>query len=955
LPSTKDVIAFTAPLPAEDVTEVSSGKRAERSITASTCTTCPYCGVGCGVIANVNAGKLVGVRGDPDHPANRGKLCVKGSTLHETAHLTGRLLKPRIDGESVSWSAAIEATARAIGHCRDNYGPDSVAFYVSGQLLTEDYYVANKLMKGFIGSANIDTNSRLCMSSAVAAHKRAFGEDVVPGNYDDILLADLLLVVGANPAWTHPVLYQRRMQSQAEQCHKKMIVIDPRRTVTAGAADLHLPIKPGADAIFFLGLARWLIEQALVDDDFIRDHCEGYDVFAVVLADWSVSRVARETELTKKDLLTAFEWFAQTPRVVTFFSQGINQSSSGVDKGNAIINCHLMTGRIGKPGACPWSITGQPNAMGGREVGGLANQLAAHLALENPTHRQRVQAFWQSPKMAEKQGYTAVELFQKMHAGAVKCIWIMATNPLVSLPDRAFVREALNRCDHVIVSEVLENTDTLAAANICLPAAAWGEKSGTVTNSERCISRQKQFLPLPGAAKPDWLIISEVASALGWQEAFNYKHPVEIFREYAQLTALGNGLPFGRGVDLPRALNLEGLSNLTEAQYNALKPTQWPVREQGRSTARLFVDGRFWTDAGTAQFVPVTPKLPIQQTSVAYPFIVNSGRVRDHWHTMTRTGRSGRLAGHSMEPMAVFHSEDFQNLCLDPQALVQLKSPFGKVLLRPMDSVEQRRGEVFVPIHWNDSVSANAGIGALFGQVVDPLSGQPELKHGVAAVKAVTPQWQASFFSLLPLSRRWLSQWGEYWSLIRLPRGYRTILASLSAPPAGDFLLSQLHAEVLRIGQSQGDQLGAIEETLVFDGLDSLQKNYRAGLFSDDGLLCGLWMGAHLDVQRGASINGLFPSSEGEALVDSLQKIVPRSAVISQNAMDDITDGRIICACFGVSADKIAVAVRDGCTTTNALGEALSCGKGCGTCLPELARVLSDHDDEPVARTGVSA
>ncbi|HUP92454.1 MAG TPA: molybdopterin-dependent oxidoreductase [Solimonas sp.] len=497
--------------------------------------TCPYCGVGCGVLASARE-----VVGDPQHPANAGKLCVKGSALGETLGLEGRLLYPEVEKQRVSWDTALAHVADGFRKMIAEHGPDAVAFYVSGQLLTEDYYVANKLMKGYIGSANIDTNSRLCMSSAVAGHKRAFGEDLVPVSYEDLELADLVVLVGSNTAWCHPILFQRIEAARERRPQMKLVVIDPRRTATCETADLHLPIRPGTDVALFNGLLAFLHEHGVADSGFVERHTQGVEAaLASAQAGSDVAKVARACGLDPAAVSEFFRLFARTPRVVTAFSQGVNQSSSGTDKVNAIINCHLLTGRIGKPGAGPFSITGQPNAMGGREVGGLANTLAAHLDFE-PAHRALVQEFWGSPRIAARPGLKAVDLFGAIHAGQVKAVWIMATNPVVSLPDADRVRAALAKCELVVVSDVVRATDTSALAHVLLPAAAWGEKDGSVTNSERRISRQRKFLPLPGEARPDWWIVCEVARRMGFADGFAFESAHEVFDEHCRLSGYGN-------------------------------------------------------------------------------------------------------------------------------------------------------------------------------------------------------------------------------------------------------------------------------------------------------------------------------------------------------------------------------------------------------------------------------
>ncbi len=444
------------------------------------------------------------VRGDPDHPANFGRLCSKGSALGETVGFEDRLLAPQINGRRANWNEALDLVATTFSRTIAEHGPDSVAFYVSGQLLNEDYYVANKLMKGFIGSANIDTNSRLCMASSVAGHRRAFGADTVPGTYEDLELADLIVLVGSNLAWCHPVLYQRIAAAKQKRPQMRIVLIDPRRTMTADIADMHLAVRPDGDVALFTGLLAWLADHDRLDRAFIAAHTNGFDDALAVAKAISLDEIADQTGVPADELRAFYTLFARTERAVTVYSQGVNQSSAGTDKVNAIINCHLATGRIGKPGTGPFSVTGQPNAMGGREVGGLANMLAAHMEIENPEHRDRVQRFWRAPCIASQAGLKAVEMFRAVADGRVKAIWIMGTNPAVSMPEVGLVEAALKTCPFVVVSDVVSETDTLRLAHIKLPAAAWGEKDGTVTNSERRVSRQRPFLPSPGEARPDW-------------------------------------------------------------------------------------------------------------------------------------------------------------------------------------------------------------------------------------------------------------------------------------------------------------------------------------------------------------------------------------------------------------------------------------------------------------------
>src|SRR3954452_7546650 len=561
----------------------------------TTRTTCPYCGVGCGVLATPDGRGGAAISGDPDHPANFGRLCSKGSALGETLGLADRLLHPMIrcdNGalERVAWGDALDLVANRFQHIIARDGPGAVAFYLSGQLLTEDYYVANKLMKGFVGSANVDTNSRLCMASSVAGHRRAFGADTVPGCYEDLDEADLLVLVGSNAAWCHPVLYQRMLVNKQKR-GARMIVIDPRRTDTVGDDDLFLGLKPGTDTALFSGLLVHLADNGMLDRDYIALHTTGFDD-AIARARniaGSVGATALATGLAEQDVVTFFQMFASTSRVVTLYSQGVNQSAQGTDKVNAIINCHLATGRIGKPGASPFSLTGQPNAMGGREVGGLANQLAAHMGF-TPPDIDRVRRFWKAPHIATHEGLKAVQMFEAIARGEIKALWVMGTNPAVSLPNADAAREALKKLELLVISENVKSNDTVnAGAHVLLPAQAWGEKSGTVTNSERRISRQRPFLPAPGESRPDWWIVSEIAKRLGFGAAFAFDSVAEIFREHAALSAFEN--TGGRDFDVG------ALKSLSKEPFDTLAPVLWPIRlDNTEPQRRFFAEGGFYAN-----------------------------------------------------------------------------------------------------------------------------------------------------------------------------------------------------------------------------------------------------------------------------------------------------------------------------------------------------------------------
>ena len=717
----------------------------------STATTCPYCGVGCGVIASVSASGVT-IKGDPDHPANFGRLCSKGSALSQTIDADGRLLKPVVDGRECDWDQALTAVANGFRRVIDRHGPDAMAMYVSGQLLTEDYYVANKLMKGFIGSANIDTNSRLCMSSSVAGHKRAFGSDTVPCCYEDLDRARLIVLAGTNTAWCHPVLYQRIAAAKRRYSDMMVVVIDPRKTATCDIADLHLPLQPGSDAILFNGLLTHLDKAGEIDNQFVSEHTEGYAQALAAARDTApdIETVARGCGLPSDIVSEFFQLFARNERVITVYSQGINQSSSGTDKVNAIINCHLLTGRIGRIGMGPFSFTGQPNAMGGREVGGLANMLAAHMELDNPEHRRITQTFWHSPVIADKAGYKAVDLFKAIGDGHVKAVWIMATNPVFSLPNANSVKAALDKCEFVVVSDAMRVTDTTPFADVLLPAQTWGEKNGSVTNSERRISRQRAFLQTPGEARPDWWAITEVAKRMGYTKAFDYHSPAQIFREHAQLSGVEN--------EGKRDFDISALGQISDRDYEQLKPVQWPV-SHGQGTARMFSDRRFFTPTGKARFISVTPRPPQHAVNDDFPLTLNTGRVRDHWHSMTRSGKSPRLSEHSPEPYVEIHPFDVAAHGLLDGGLAQVFSRWGEVLVRVRANENQRRGSVFVPMHWNDQYASHARIDTVVNPVVDPVSGQPESKQTPVRVIPYSAAWQGFILSRRRLTLDTIDFW----------------------------------------------------------------------------------------------------------------------------------------------------------------------------------------------------
>ncbi len=881
-------------------------------MTAPIRTACPYCGVGCGVLVS-RRGAHVDVAGDPAHPANAGRLCSKGAALGDSLGTGDRLLHPSIHGRRADWNEALTYVAQGFTRTILDHGPDAVAFYVSGQLLTEDYYVANKLMKGFIGTANIDTNSRLCMASAVAGHKRAFGADVVPGCYADFDLADLIVLVGSNTAWCHPVLFQRIVRAKELRPQISVVVIDPRRTPTCELAGLHLPIRAGSDVWLFTGLLAFLHRHGFTNSAYVTAHTSGATEALGIAADtaWDLEAVAEACGVDAERVNAFYQSFARTERVVTAFSQGVNQSSAGTDKVNSIVNCHLLTGRIGKPGMGPFSITGQPNAMGGREVGGMANTLAAHMDLENPAHRGSVQEFWRSPRVAARGGLKAVELFEAVHAGRIKALWIMATNPLVSLPDANRAREALARCELVVVSDCVTRTDTTALAHVLLPAAAWGEKDGTVTNSERRITRQRAFLSPPGEAQPDWWIVSEVAKLMGFAAGFHYDSPRDIFVEHAQLSAVNN--------DGARAFDIGGLAQLTSAEYEALEPIQWPVPARGHTgTARVSGDGRFFHTDGKARFVPTPPRAPEHAPSEEFPLVLNTGRIRDQWHTMTRTGRSPQLAEHMPEPYADVHAQDALLAGLRDGELVRVSTRWGTVVARLRMSGEIPRGTVFVPIHWSSTNASDARVGALVNPVVDPWSGEPEFKHTPARVEPFLVDWHGVLFS----RQFYAAPDVTWWTLVHGSGFLRYELAGRGGCTDRASWSRQL--------------LGATDPAADYlDYQDAAAGVYRAAYLIDDRIAACVCIAPRPKLPSRSWLASLMAK---EHLEDS-----DRGALLAGRPLIAGPDtGALVCSCFRVGSKTIAEAIaRHGLATAQQVGARLQAGTGCGSCLPEISRLLA--------------
>ncbi len=884
----------------------------------STCkTTCPYCGVGCGVVASIEDSGEIRITGDDDHPANYGRLCVKGATLADTLSGTGRLLLPQLRGAPLSWDNALDLVAETIQRVLGESGPEAIACYLSGQLLTEDYYVANKLMKGFLGSANVDTNSRLCMASAVAAHRRSFGADLVPCSYTDLEEAKLVVMVGSNAAWTHPVVYQRIAESRRQCPRKRIVVIDPRATATCDIADLHLPIAPGSDAFLFAGLLQWLIQHNAVDNAFIEAHCEGFDAVLASQPQCDVATVAAHTQLAPAVLVQFYQWFADTDQTVSVFSQGVNQSASGTDKCNAIINCHLATGRIGKPGSGPFSITGQPNAMGGREVGGMANQLAAHMDFTSEDI-DRVQRFWDAPAMALAPGLKAVDMFEAAATGKIRVLWIMATNPAVSLPNSARVREALANCEFVIVSDCVADTDTTALGDLLLPAMAWGEKDGTVTNSERCISRQRRFFPAPGEARPDWWMVTQVAHRLGFARQFSYASAADIFAEHAALSAFeNNGL---------RDFDIGPLAQLTATEYAAMAPVYWPISTNANG-AQPLADGTFFTPSGRARFVPVSPQAACSDYWHADALLLNSGRLRDQWHSMTRTGGVPKLMRHRDFFSIGINPGDALQRGLQAGELVELRNPLGAVrgVLQP--DPELAPGQLFAPIHWSDQFSGEAIISQLFAAITDPVSGQPQSKFAWVSLSPVATSGWAFVLTREPLDI------GEaaYWSRITVAGGYLTLLAIGQNKALRDSLASLLQRSDLHLVSYEDKAMQDFRYLGVRQVVPDKPTD-GSKIYLDARLEYALY--AHAQYSR-------LPQRDWLASLFSRELPLPTSAILAAREFSDENTGQLVCTCWEVAEGQINKAIAGGACSLEMLGERLRCGTECGSCVPELKRLLA--------------
>ena len=890
--------------------------------------TCCYCGVGCGVLISSEDNKIIGVRGDPDHPANFGRLCTKGANLHRTVREDMRALHPELrvgrdeKRKQASWDDALETVADKFAAIIREHGPDAVGFYISGQLLTEDYYVFNKLAKGLIGTNNVDTNSRLCMSSAVTGYKATLGADSPPGCYEDIDHAECIFIAGSNTAYAHPIVFRRIEDARKNNPELKLIVVDPRRTDTASAADLHLAILPGTDVVLFNAMLHVMLWEGWCDTVYIAAHTEGFDALKSTVREFTPQHAATICGVDADDIVRAAKLFATSKATLSLYCQGLNQSVQGTHKNAALINLHLATAQIGKPGAAPFSLTGQPNAMGGREVGGLANLLSAHRDMANPEHRAEVARLWGIEDVPSQPGKTAVEMFEAVRSGQIKALWIACTNPAQSMPNLNLINEALNAAEFVVVQEAFRETETTAYADVLLPATTWGEKEGTVTNSERCISRVLQAVPPAGEARHDWEIVVDFAQRLATRlnkpNLLNFSATEAIFDEHRATTV-------GRDLDI---------GGLSYAVLEKQGPQQWPMPQgatQGKP--RLYTDGIFPTANGKAKFVN-TRYVPVSEDiNASYPLHLNSGRLRDQWHGMSRTGTVGRLFSHVEEPLVSMNAADMARRGLSDGDIVQVSSRRGKLTLRVESSEEMRAGQTFIPMHWGSRYMSGLGVNALMSNAYDPISKQPELKHAAIQVAKLALPWQ------MVAMRK-----GD--ALNRMAR-LQPLLKNFDYAALGMFGRDE-ELVVMRVAHAEPVSAGLLAEIDTILGLDDAAEvmNYR-------------------DAKRGISKRALMEDGKllgvrltGETVArDWLKEIIAQGsdaqsmrpwlfAPLSAPPAGQTQRGRIVCTCMDVSEQEIMAEFKNGLDLP-AIQARLKCGTECGSCLPELKRLVAQPITAP--------
>ena len=929
--------------------------------------TCPYCGTGCGVIIRTEGAQIVDVRGDPDHPANFGRLCTKGSTLHLTAapHVTAqaRLLHPMRRAQRgaaparIGWDAALDELSTRLADTVAAHGPDAVGLYISGQLLTEDYYVFNKLAKGLLCTNNIDTNSRLCMSSAVSGYKATLGADAPPACYDDFADADLVFITGSNLAWAHPILCRRLEDAKAARPAQKWIVVDPRKTETAAMADLHLQLLPGSDIALCNGLLHLMLWEGFTDNAFIRAHTSGFEALRERVRECTPGATARATGLREEDIVTAARWWGASAAVLSLYCMGLNQSAQGTANNGALINLHLATGQIGRPGAGPFSLTGQPNAMGGREVGGLANLLSAHRDLGNAQHRAEVAALWGVDDVPAAPGKAALEMFEAAADGQIKLLWIACTNPAQSLPDQATARRAFERAEFVVLQEAFATTATAAFADLLLPAATWGEKEGTVTNSERRISRVRAAAPAPGEARADWRIARDVARRVQARlrphraPLFPYETPESVWNEHRETT---------RGRDLD-------ITGLSYALIERDGPQQWPFPEgAARGQARLYADGRFPTADGRARFFDADAKPPAEPRDARFPFSLTTGRLRDQWHGMSRTGTLGRLFGHVAEPAVELGAQDMARLNLGDGDLVRVVSRRGEVVLPARRSAAQASAQAFIAMHWGEEVltgrgasaDAFAGINALTTPAACPTAKQPELKHCAVRITRAGLGWRLRAMAWLPqgeaLARRerlrpQLAQFG-YAACVPFGRepdaqgrlGLWLDVADIQAPD--EIALAGLRAELDLAADAMldyrdprtGMQRG-LRVTRDAEGAERLQGFWICGTDAADHAVSQWWR----------------DTLQADTALEMPARRMLAPGARERGGAAAAPPSPQLCTCLNVSVaqacEALAAATGDAAQRIEQTQATLRCGTNCGSCLPHLRRLAQEQINLEVA------
>jgi assimilatory nitrate reductase catalytic subunit len=915
---------------------------ASAAVLIETKATCCYCGVGCGVIVQSDGAQVVGVRGDPDHPANFGRLCTKGSTLHLTARPAlqdqARALYPEmrvvrnLDREQTTWDTALDFIAQQFARTIQVHGPDSVGFYVSGQMLTEDYYVFNKLAKGLIGTNNIDTNSRLCMSSAVAGYKQTLGADAPPPCYEDIEMAELVFIVGSNMAYAHPILYRRLEAARKANPNMKMIVADPRRTDTARDADLFLPILPGTDVALFNGMLHICLWEDLVDNTYIDSHTEGFAALKQTVRDYTPKMVAEICGIPEQDLVKAARWFGESKAALSLYCQGLNQSSSGTAKNAALINLHLATHQIGKPGAGPFSLTGQPNAMGGREVGGMATLISGHRDLANPEHRAQVASLWGVEDVPATPGKSAVEMFDALHAGEIKIIWIVCTNPAQSMPDQKLIREALSKAELVIVQEAYKTTATCEYADVLLPATTWSEKEGTVTNSERCITRFKPVLGKPAETLHDWEIAVRFARKLERLldkpgTLFPYAGTEAIWNEHREST---------RGRDL----DITGLS------YDILEtrgPQQWPFPSGAKiGKKRLYEDGIFPTASGRAKFVNTAYQPVAEKVDARFPFHLTTGRLRDQWHGMSRTGTVAQLFSHASEPTVVLSKIDMDRRLLKDGDLVHVTSKRGSQIFPVSTGDDMRASQAFVAMHWGEEYvsgrgahgEGSFGVNALTSPAFDPSSKQPELKHAAVKILKAELPWNFVIFG-----------WIDESELLTLQSALRPAMRKFAYASCTLFGRDKVGV-LFRAADDYAAPKELVEEIERRFGIEGMQVlryddhkrgNSRHILIGDTKLQAVSLSG---DISAESWLKQYLEAEQSVATLGRLL-LMP-----SANPPEHFkARGRIVCNCLNVAETEINEALALGGNmppdaALTMLQQKLKCGTNCGSCVPELKKII---------------